>query len=267
MIAATFGLDLRRSRSILLWTGVVGFAYAAVMALVYPTMRDNAELMEQYLKIFPKEFMAAFGMTGSLGDPGIFFSVYIGQFLWPVLAALLGILVATRPIGADLDRGFLELVVSSPLPRRQYLAVSIVGQAIGTTIVAFVTVAGVLTVGALVGAGFDAGRFLLAVPLLAAFGWAIAAFATLLSVITLSRGMAGGLTVGVLLAMYLGHIVAGIVPELDWLSRLSIFGYFPTKELVSSGTLPLGDTAVLVGAAAASWIGAIVLFGRRDLAA
>ena len=267
MIPAIFGLDLRRSRSILLWTSVVGFMYAAVMALVYPTMRDNAELMEQYLKIFPKEFMAAFGMTGSLGDPGIFFSVYIGQFLWPVLAALLGILVATRPVGADLERGFLELVVSSPLPRRQYLIVSIVGQVIGTTVVAFVTVAGILIVGAIIGAGFDAGRFLLALPLLAAFGWAIAAFATLLSVVTLSRGMAGGLTVGVLLAMYLGHIVAGIVPELDWLSRLSIFGYFPAKEVVSTGAMATGDLAVLVGAAVACWGGAVILFGRRDLAA
>ena len=267
MIAAIFGLDLRRSRSILLWASVIGFVYAAVMALVYPTMRDNAALMEEYLKIFPKEFMSAFGISGSLGDPGIFFSAYIGQFLWPVLAALLGILVATRPVGADLDRGFLELVVSSPLPRRQYLAVSIVGQLIGTTLVALVTVAGVLIVGALVGAGFDAGRFLLAVPLLAAFGWAIAAFATLLSVITLSRGTAGGLTVGVLLAMYLGHIVAGIVPELDWLSRLSIFGYFPTREVVGQATLPIGDMAVLVGAAIACWAGAVVLFGGRDLAA
>jgi ABC-type transport system involved in multi-copper enzyme maturation permease subunit len=133
--------------------------------------------------------------------------------------------------------------------------------------VALVTTAGALVVGALVGAGFDAGRFLLAIPLLAAFAWAIAAFATLLSVITLSRGMAAGLTVGVLLAMYLGHIVAGIVPELDWLARLSIFGYFPTREVVSQGTLPLGDMAVLVGAAVACWAGSVVLFGRRDLAA
>jgi ABC-2 type transport system permease protein len=259
MIAATFGLDLRRSRSILLWASVIGFIYAGVMALVYPTMRDNAAVMEEYLKIFPKEFMSAFGVTGSLSDPGIFFNAYIGQFLWPVLA--------TRPVGADLDRGFLELVVATPLPRRRYLVVSIVGQVIGTTLVALVVVAGVLSVGALVGAGFDPGRFLLAVPLLAAFSWAIAAFATLLSVITLSRGMAGGLTVGVLLAMYLGHIVAGIVPELDWLARLSIFGYFPTREVVGQGTLPLGDLGVLVGAAVACWTGAVVLFGRRDLAA
>jgi ABC-2 type transport system permease protein len=267
VIAAIFRLDLRRSRSILLWAGVVGFAYAAVMGLVYPTMRDNAKLMEDYLKIFPKEFMIAFGLTGSLGEPGIFFNTYIASFLWPVVAAMVGVLVATRPIGADLERGFLELVVASPLPRRQYLAASIVGQLVVTTLVAAVTVAGVVLVGAIVGARFDAGRFFLAVPLLAAFAWTIAGFATLLSVITLSRGMAGGITVGVLLAMYLGNIVAAIVKELDWLSSLSIFGYFDTRDVVGKGTLALGDLAVLASIAVVCWAIALVLFGRRDLAA
>lgn len=267
MIAAIFRLDLRRSRSILLWGGVVGFAYAAVMALVYPTMRDNAALMEQYLQIFPKEFMAAFGLTGSLGEPGVFFNTYIGSFLWPVLAAMVGILVATRPVGADLERGFLELVIASPLPRRWYLAASIVGQLVVTTLVAVATVAGVVLVGAVVGAGFDAGRFFLAVPLLAAFAWAIAGFATLLSVITLSRGMSAGLTVGVLLAMYLVNIVSAIVKELDWLSSVSIFGFFSTRDVIGKGTVELGDLAVLVGIAVACWIAALVLFRRRDLAA
>jgi ABC-2 type transport system permease protein len=267
MIGAIFRLDLRRSRSILVWASVIGFVYAAIMALVYPTMRENAEVMDEYMKIFPQELMKAFGLTGSIADPGIFFDTYIATFLWPVIAAILGILVATRPIAADLDRGFLELVVSSPLPRRQYLGISIVGQLLVTTIVAVATIAGVVVVGALVGAGFDTGRFLLAVPTMAAFAWAIAAFATLLSVITLSRGTAGGITVGVLLGMYLVNVVAAIVPDLDWLTGLSIFGYFDTNALIDTGTLALGDVGVFVAIAAACWAAAIALFGRRDLAA
>jgi ABC-2 type transport system permease protein len=267
VIGAIFRLDLRRSRSILVWAGVIGFVYAAIMALVYPTMRANAEVMDEYLKIFPPEFMKAFGLTGSIADPGIFFHTYIATFLWPVVAAMLGILVATRPIAADLDRGFLELIVSSPLPRRQYLGVSIVGQLLVTTTVAIATIAGVVVVGALVGAGFDAGRFLLAVAPMAAFAWAIAAFATLLSVVTLSRGTAGGITVGVLLAMYLLNVVAAIVPDLDWLARLSLFGYFDAKALIDHGTLSLGDLAVFLAIAAACWAAALALFGRRDLAA
>jgi ABC-2 type transport system permease protein len=267
MIAAIFRLDLRRSRTILLWVGVVAFAYAGAMALIFPTLRENAAALENYLKIFPKEFMLAFGMTGSLAEPGTFFNTYIGTFLWPLLAAILGVLVATRPVAADLDRGFLELVVTTPLPRRQYLAISIVGQIVVTSIVAAATIAGVVLVGALVDARFDAARFALTTPLLAAFAWAIAAFATLMSVITLSRGIAGGVTVGVLLAMYMANVVAQIVPDLDWLASLSMFGYFDTKGVMNSGTLALGDVGLFVAFAATCWLAALALFGRRDLAA
>lgn len=267
MIAAIFRLDVRRSRSILIWGCVLGFGYAAIMALVYPTMKANAAVMDEYLKIFPKELMAAFGMTGSLADPGIFFNTYIATFLWPLLAGMVGIIVATRPVAADLDRGFLELMITSPLPRRTYLAMSIVGQLIVTTLVAAATITGVVVVGLLVGAGFDSGRFLLAIPLLAAFAWAVAGITSLLSVLTLSRGAAGGITAGALIAMYLGRVVAGIEPKVDWLNDLSLFGYFDTKELIAKGTLAWGDIGVLVVIAAVCWLAAITLFGRRDLAA
>lgn len=267
MTRSIFGLDLRRSRAILAWGSVIGFAYAGTMALVYPTMASNAAAIDEYLKIFPKELMAAFGMTGSLADPGIFFHTYVATFLWPILAAMVGIVVATRPVAADLDRGFLELVVSSPLPRRRYLLVSIAGQIVVTTLVAIATIAGIVLVGALVDAGFDVGRFLLALPLLAAFAWAVAGFATLMAVITLSRGMASGITAGLLLAMYLVNVVALLVPDLDWLATFSVFGYFDTKELIGEGVLALGDVGVFAGIAAGCWIAAVVLFGRRDLAA
>jgi ABC-2 type transport system permease protein len=267
MIPSIFRLDLRRSRSILVWGSVVAFAYAAVMALVYPTMKANAAAMDEYLKIFPKALIAAFGMTGSLSDPGIFFNTYIATFLWPLMAGIVGVVVATRPVAADLDRGFLELVITSPLPRRAYLVVSIVGQLVVTTCVAAATIAGVLLVGALVGAGFDGARFLAAVPLLAAFAWAVAAFATLLSVVTLSRGMAGGITAGVLLTMYLVQVVAAIEPKVEWLRNLSLFGYFDTRDLIDAGTLAWADVGVLVAIAAGCWVAAVVLFGRRDLAA
>jgi ABC-2 type transport system permease protein len=267
MTFAIFRLDLRRSRSIVVWVAMVAFAYAATMALVYPTMRENAAAMDEYMKIFPKELLIAFGLSGSLADPGIFFNTYIAVFLWPILAAVVGILVATRPVAADLDRGFLELVISSPLPRRRYLAVSIVGQILVVAVLALATIAGVVLVGWAVGAGFDTARFLLAIPLMALFAWAIAAFATLLSVVTLSRGMAGGITTGVLLGMYLVDVVAAIVKDLEWLKGLSLFGYFDTKSVIDQGTLALGDAAVLVVIAAGCWLAAVWLFGRRDLAA
>ena len=41
---------------------------------MYPILQENSKRLEDYMKIFPKELLAAFGMTGSLADPGVFFS-------------------------------------------------------------------------------------------------------------------------------------------------------------------------------------------------
>ena len=66
--------------------------------------------------------MAAFGITGDLGDPGMFINSYIFQFLWPLVAAIVAILLATR-VAVDAESGFLELPLSTRLPRLRYLAV------------------------------------------------------------------------------------------------------------------------------------------------
>ncbi len=267
MTLTTFRLDLRRNRSLATWMVVVTFLYAGTMGLFYPVMKDNMAALEEYMKIFPKEFMAAFGMTGSLGQPGIFFQTYIGIWLWPILAAIVGILAATRPVAADLDRGFLELVISTPMSRVRYLAIAIVDQLVIVTLVALATIAGVLVVGGLSGATFDVGRFLMVVPLATAFGCAVAGVATLLSVVTLSRGQSAAITVGVLLAMYLAYVVGQIQPDLDWLLTLSAFGHFDTASIIDDGVFPAADFALFAAVAAGSWLAALWGFKRRDLAA
>lgn len=266
MTLAAIALDLRRNRSLLVWVGLVAFLYAGTMALFYPLIKENSALLEDYLKIFPEEMRMALGMSGSLADPGVFFTTYIGSYLWPILAAIAGAISATRPVAADLDRGFLELVVATPLPRWRYLAVSILGQAVLIILLALATLGGVIIVGALVGAGFDAGRILLVLPSATAFGWSIAAFATLLSVVTLSRGISAGMTLGVLLAMYLGNVVAQVEPDLGWLSMISAWGYFDTTATIDQGVIAWGDVGVFVAVAATCWGAAVALFVRRDLA-
>lgn len=267
MMASLLRLDLRRSRTLVVWVGLVAVAYSGTMALFYPIIRENTELLAQYLDLFPEGFLVAFGMTGSLADPGVFFGTYIGTWLWPILAAVVGALAATRPVAADLENGFLELVISTPTSRRRYLVASILGQAIVIVVLALATISAVLVLGAIVGAGFDPGRFLLVVPLATALGWAIAAAATLLSVITLSRGMAAGITAGVLLLMYLGNIVGGIEPDLGWLSSISVFGHFDTAAVIDTGVVPWADLALFAVVAVGCWLAALVAFGRRDLAA
>jgi len=191
MIRATLVLEFRRARMLLLWLVVVAVAYGGLLAAFFPTMRSNAAQMQEVLKMYPQAFRVAFGMEGSLADPGTFFTAYDGSLLWPILAAVAGILLATRP-GADVDRGWADLPLSSPLSRLDYLGTAIVVQVVVLAVVAIAMILGVLACGTYVGAGFDWGRFSLVLVPAFTFGAAIAGVTTLLGVITLNRGLAGG---------------------------------------------------------------------------
>jgi ABC-2 type transport system permease protein len=260
-------LELRRSRSLLVWLTVVLVGYGAFLAALYPTLRANAAAIEEYIRIYPKEFMEAFGMTGSLADPGVFFTSYIASWIWPIVVAIACVLLGTRAVAADLDRGFLELPLSTSMSRTRYLALTIAHQVIVLAVLSVACVIGVLVVGGLVGAGFDVGRFLLVTPAAFAFGAAVMGASTLLAVITLSRGRAGGIAVGGLILMYLLEVAGRIEPGLDDLRTISLFRYFNTMPVISQGVVDLVALAVLGLVAASCWVLALVLFTRRDLVA
>jgi len=139
MTAADLRMELRRSRSLTAWLAALLAGYGVIMAFMYPIMVDNDELFRQYMQTFPDEFLVAFGMTGSLGDPGVFFTTYVSSWLWPIMAAIAAILGGTR-VAADLDRGFLDLPLATPLSRTRHLVLSILGQALVIAILAAATV-------------------------------------------------------------------------------------------------------------------------------
>jgi ABC-2 family transporter protein len=211
--------------------------------------------------------VAAFGMTGLLSDPGVFFTTYMASWMWPIIAAAAGIMIGTRAVAADLDRGFLDLPLATRISRTRYLAASIWGQVVVMALLALAAVAGLWTVGRLVGADFDLGRFMLAGVLAFAFGCAIAGPATLASVLTLSRGTSAGIVGGVVVAMYIIFVVTQVAPDWSWLAPLSAWDHFRAGPIIDDGVFPLGDLALFAAVAIAGWLGALAAFRRRDLAA
>ena len=262
-----FRLEARRSRGLLIWLTAVLVGYGAIMGLMYPFMLQNDELIRQYMDAFPPEFMAAFGMSGVLSDPGVFFTTYIASWLWPIMAAAAGLILGTRAVAADLDRGFLDLPLATRLSRVRYLAASIGMQVIVMAVLALAAVLALWGVGRLVGAEFELVPFLVAGVLCFAFGCAIAGPATLLSVVTLSRGTTSAIVGGVVIVMYALFVVTQVAADWAWLAPLSAWNHFSTTKVIDDGYLPLGDLTLFAVIAIAGWAGALVAFRRRDLAA
>jgi ABC-2 type transport system permease protein len=267
VIGAALRLELRRSRSLTIWLAIVVLVYGGVMAVFYPFIRDNAKLLDDYMAVLPQGMLAAFGLEGGLSNHGVFFNTYIAGMLWPIVAAIAATFLGTRPAAADLDRGFIELPLATRISRLRYLAAAIAGQILVLGGLALAAVGGVLAVAAIVNAGFDPGRFLMEVPLLFAFACALAGLATLLSVVTLSRGASAGIVTGGLLAMYLLDAVSRLEADLDWLGTLSAFRYLRSTSAIDRGVAPIGELALFAALAIATWAMALWIFRSRDLVA
>lgn len=267
MTGLTLRLELRRSRLVAFWLAVIILAYGGIIAAMFPILEENSKLLEDYLNILPEGMLAAFGMSGNLTDPGVFFSTYIGSFLWPVVAAMGAIILATRPVAADVERGWTEVVLGTPLTRTRSLLAAIVAQSLVLGVLAVAAPAGVLIAGGLVGAGFETAPFLAASVIFWLFACAIAGVTSLVAALTLSRGTAAGVAAGVLLVMYLMNIVAELQADLSWLASFGWFKYLTVTDLIDTGEVPWSSIAVFGVVAAAGWVGSVLVFRRRDLLA
>ena len=259
-------LELRRSRTLLLWMGIVTAAYAGFITVFYTNVVDNAAAFRDILKLYPKEMMVAFGIEGDFADPGVFLGGYVYNFLWPLVGAIVAIVLATR-VAADADRGFLDVALSTPIDRTRYLLSSIATQLIAVVGLSLVMVGAVIVGDFLIVPNFPTERVLLSAIHAAAFAAAVAGPATLAAVVLLDRGRAAGILAGILILMYLLNIIGQLAPDFEAVTRLSAFHYFDLKALISEGSYPIVDTIVFGVAAVAGWALAIVAFRRRDLAA
>jgi ABC-2 type transport system permease protein len=261
-----FRLELRRGRILVLWIGLLAALYAGGITAFYPTVIENAARFAEMMEVYPRELMAAFGIEGGLGDPGTFLNAYIFQFLWPLAAAIVGILLGTR-LATDADRGFLELPLATRLPRLRYLGAAIAAQVVGLAVLAAITVGAIWLVDLIIEPDFVIERVVLAGGHALMLGLAITAVTTFLAVVFLDRARAGGLAAGILIVMYLVNVLAKLTPDLGWLARLSAFDYFDVKPLIDTGTYPVADSLTYLAVALGAWALAALAFRRRDLAA
>jgi ABC-2 type transport system permease protein len=267
MNGLVFRLEVRRSRAVLIALTLTTVLYAGFIAGYYPSLAADTALVDQMLKSFPTAMKAAFGLEGNLAEQGTYLNVYLLSMLWPLVAAIAAIVIPTRTIAADFDRGFLELTLATPIARRRYLATAIAAQVVAIAVLVATMILTILIVFAVVGVAFDPGRYALVGLLAIAFGCAIAAVTTLVSVLTLQRGVAAGAVAGILVLMYLAQTVAKLNPGVDAIAWLSAFRYFAPAAVINVGQIPWDGLGLFVALAVAAWAVAVWRFGGRDLLA
>lgn len=249
---------LRDQRGGVIGLSLTTFGLALMMALIYPSYRDSFADIE-----IPAYFEAFLGEAGDFGSPEGFLTAEVFSWL-PIVVAVFAVVWGTGTLAGDEAAGQLDVLLSEPITRAALLVGKALGLAVGLTIVMLSIFPGVW-IGALVAdMEIGAGRLLAAcvsqVPLVLLYlSVGLVAAAALPT-----RRAAAVVTTAALVAAYTLQIIAGAVPDLADLGKLTpLYWADASRELVR-GPQPLRWIAMLAVAIAVTAV-AVALFRRREI--
>ena len=187
---------------------------------------------------------------------GIFIFLMV---VWPLLAG-------SRMLRGEEDRGSMDVLLSLPRPRLNVALEKLA--AMWMALLAMGVLIGLLAFagGKKFGADFGLGDGLLYGLNLALICAVFGCLALLISQFTQEQGPAAGWTAGLLLVFIVLDMVHRVVPNTDWISRLSpIYYYNLSKPLIPSYGVNAGAMVFQLALAAVLGGAAVWLFVRRDV--
>ncbi len=265
MIAVLTHALWRRRLSTLWWLiGIV--AVAALIAVAYPTVRDNSELDSTFAHLSPG-VQAILGMNGNpLSSPAGYLNSQFFANVLPIMLMIQAIGVAAWAIAGTEAAGTLELLLANPISRARVA----LARAAAIIILLAVTTAGcaaalmALAPGFGLDHGLPVGRLAAACATCACLALAYGAVTFAVGAATGSRPVA--LATGAALAVA-GYVIEGLAQQVTILRPLraiSPWHWLLSADPLNHGltaqdaALPLAVSLVLIG------LGTLA-FTRRDL--
>ena len=255
----------RRRFSLLWWSlGVLGAD--ALLALAYPTVRDNSELDKTFAGL-PPAVQAALGLqAGALTSPaGYLNSQYFANLL-PVMLLVFAIGLAAWSIGGDEGAGTLELLLSNPISRFRVAFERATAVLVELTALLAVAALGLVVLAPFTGltAGLSSGRILQAAVATGFLALSFSAIAFAVGAATGSRGAAISMASAAAVALFMIEGLAEQVKLLRPIREASPWHWLLGTDPIRNG---LGwESWLLPGAvSAALMIAGTLAFARRDL--
>ena len=260
--SATLRAVIRRGlrdhrRTLLTWGGPLS-AMCALMAVLWPSIEGSVDtLVESY----PAELKEAFNIR-ALDSVEAYIDAEMLSLVVPLALAVLAVRAVVRVLSGAEERGYLDIVLVTPVARRTLAA--------GAFVVAAIVVAGVLAVTtavtwlAAILVGADPSLVVLARGV--ANVWPLALFFAGLAALgcgwahTGAPVTAGAL--GTLIAMYLFDLLGKLADAAEPLRYVSVFRYYGSA--VQDGIDPFAFAGVTAVAVVLAVAGALA-FERRDV--
>lgn len=263
-MSGLFAKTLRDQRRALIGWGIGLAAVAAMYAAFYPSIKGSASDFDKYLRNLPDAIQNVIG--ADFTSPAGYLRSETFSSLGPILFLVFAIGAGARAIAGEEEDGTLDLLLSTPIRRRQLLvdkigAMVVTATALGAVLFITLRVVGPpfdLTVPAI-----DLGAACLMLLLV---GLAFGAIALAIGCATGHRGLALGITGAFAVFSFVVNALAPSVDALGWVRPLSPFRWYLDPDPLVSG-ITAANVLVLIGITVAGYLVAWVTFERRDLAA
>jgi ABC-2 type transport system permease protein len=255
-----------RRRFWLMWWSLGILVSDALLAVAYPTVRDNSQL-DQTFSGLPAGVQVSLGLqAGAITSPaGYLNSQYFANLL-PILLLVFAIGVGAWSISGDESAGTMELLLVNPVSRRRVALERAGALVVELAVVTAIGGLGLVVLAPLVGleSGLGADRMVEAAAATGLLALTFASVAFGVGAATGSKGAANGTAAALAVGLFMVEGLAEPVKVLRPIRAISpwhwLLGTDPIRHglLWQSWLLPIVVSAVLVAAGTFA-------FARRDL--
>lgn len=272
-LAAARGImlsSMRTRRTGTFWFAVAGGLIALLIGILYEVILAAIDLTS-YLNEFPPEMLAAFGMSSSvLGSSEISYAGFMSFefFPWFGVALVVYALVASgSQIAGEVERGTIDVVLSSPVPRWVFALSKYLGLLLPLLIIGFSCVLFSIAAGLIQGVELPIARFLYTGVVMGMLGGAFASVGVFFSVLWLSSQRAQIVLAVIVIAQYVMDVVSKISEDWEFLGPYTLFHYYDTGLILEGFEWTWAPLIIYSAVAAVGLVATVVFFERRDLAA
>ncbi len=262
-------VTLRTRRLATIWFDFGIFALGLLIMGLWPLFAENWDDLTQAMG--GSEVFGGTQVAGATAQQNTFYSYFSSQYTSTLMLVLayFGVWFGAGLITRDFGSGTLDVLLSAPISRTRFLLSRIAALLILTTVVIAASFVAILIGAAIWASEVELGALeLLLVHLqMLVFTLAIAGGGLLLATLILQPGRTYGLAAGIIVIMFVLLLVADIASNLEWLEKISIFGYWNPVDQLGPGDFIWRDTLVLGVSAVVTAVLSLVIFRRRDIVA
>ncbi len=265
MLKNVFLKTLRDQFRPLLFWGIGLVAIAAIWTGFYPSI-SKMESIQMYLNELPEGIMEMFtgGEILDYTSPLGYFNTELFSFMVPLLMLIFGIGFGTGAIAGEEEKGTLDFLLTSPVPRWRVVVEKFGVMTLSLIILAFVFWVGMAISLTVIDVDLDLIKLAEATLGTAVLGLVFGSLALLLGCLKGNRAMCLGISGGLAVLTYILYALGSIVEGLKDYRFLSPFYHFIEPNILKNGIDP-GHMLVLIGLVILFFAAAIPSFSRRDI--